>query len=416
MPRGTKEGSSFHEDALVEAETGRVLRPERWIVRRRYTDLKGREREKKRIAYTASEVVRARRKIDREIEDELAGLTKPDRRRTVSKVIEHCKQRHFKPPVYSGDTKIAGQRTWRATCNALKPIEKYFGSMAIAEVTHDDLHDYLEERMRTAIIRKRVRFERRNGKKVRVEYAESRPRKIASVDRELAWFRRVLSIALSKRWITEHPFRGDTLIETAREEKHDRILSFEEQQRLFSALAKEPKRSHLPFAVTMALETGMRKGEQFRLNRTTDVDLERRILTALSYKGKKAVRRYVPITEHLLKELTAHLAATSGVNVFDFADPKKAFANACVDAGIEGVTWHTLRHTAITRMVHVYKLPPIDVMKISGHTVWKTFFETYVNITEDMVRAIGAQIDAARAAAPPVSVSDPFEGATEAIN
>ena len=119
---------------------------------------------------------------------------------------------------------------------------------------------------------------------------------------------------------------------------------------------------------------------------------------------------------HLLRELTAHLAATTGPAVFDFADPKKSFANACDDAGIENVTWHTLRHTAITRMVHVYKLQPLDVMKISGHTVWKTFFETYVNITEDMVRSIGAQIDAARAAMPPASTSDPFATASDAVN
>ena len=55
MPRGTKDGSIF-------------LDGDRFIVRRRYTDSSGREREKKRIAFTQTDARRKMREIDREID------------------------------------------------------------------------------------------------------------------------------------------------------------------------------------------------------------------------------------------------------------------------------------------------------------------------------------------------------------
>lgn len=412
MPRGTKDGSIKHVEEVRDPESRRVVSLEQWIARKRYTDLKGRDREKKRVAYSVTEAQRLMRKMEREIEDEIAGVPQPSRTRTVSDVINHCKQHQFKPAVYAGDRKIGGQRSWRSTWASLKAVEKFFGKMVADEVEYQDLQDFKELRLKTPILTRRVRHDIVDGRKVRVEYTETRQRSVASVDRELAWARAVFSVALSKKWIRENPFgRGRGLIETSLESQRLRVLSFDEEARLFAAFTEGKRRSHLPFAVTFALETAMRKGEQFsRLDRVRDVDLEGRLLTATSYKGKKVTRRLVPITGVLLPQLAAHLRTHDGQLVFEIADPKKAFGNACEAAGIEDVTWHTLRHTAITRMVHIYKIPPLDVMKISGHTIWKTFFETYVNIDEDMVRSIGAAIDTARAAAnldtPPMAAID----------
>ena len=406
MPRGNKDGSIFFD--------GR-----RWIARRRYVDTGGHEREKKRTAQTETEARRKKRQIDREIEKELAGELAKHTPQTLSDLIEHCKEKYFKPAIYVGDTKVGGQRTWRATLNTLKPFAEHFGvritpataetpemwsgGRFIHEITHEDLHEYREQRLRTPRNIKRVRYTQR-GRKGRVEYRDYRQRTIASVDRELAWARRIFKVAKNKKWITDNPFaEGDPLITTSSENKRLRILSFDEERRLFAAFRKYETRAHLAFATMVALETAMRKSEQFRLTRGPDVDLERRIMMALSYKGNRTTLRPVPITELLMPELVKRLSEISiSEDLFDVKDPKKGFANACRDAGIQGVSWHTLRHTAITRMVHIYKIPPHDVMKISGHTNWKTFWETYVNLDEDMVRSIGASIDAARAAMVPV--------------
>lgn len=391
MPRGSTDGSIRHVDATADSR-------EHWVVRKRYTDLKGRKCEKKRIVYTEFKANRAMREIENEIAGELASISTPTLTRTVSDVVTYCKEHQFKPAVYSGETKIAGQRTWNKTWSALKPVEAFFGSMAVAAVSSDDLDEYKELRLTTPVVTARVRYDLVDGKRMRVEYFDSRPRSLACVDRELSWFKAVLSIALQKKWVIETPFaHSHRLIETSLEPKHERVLTFDEERRLFAACKGSAKRAHLPFAMTMALETWLRMGEQFRLDREKDVNIEGRLISALSYKGKRARRRLIYISDALLPDLVAHLATTTGPGVFDYKDPGKAFESACRDAGIEGVTWHTLRHTGITRAVHVYKIPPIDVMKLSGHTVWKTFFETYVNIDEDMTRAIGEGIDAARA-------------------
>ena len=129
--------------------------------------------------------------------------------RTISEVIDHCKEKYFKPAIYVGDTKVGGERTWRATWHALKPFEKHFGSKLIQEITHEDRHEYREERLQTPALTKRVRYTKK-GRKGRVEYYDYKQRTIASVDRELAWARRVFKIAKSKKWIRENPFEeGD---------------------------------------------------------------------------------------------------------------------------------------------------------------------------------------------------------------
>lgn len=431
MPRGTKDGSVFHEEAQVDPETGKVVRPERWIVRRRYTDLKGNEREKKRIVYSKRDIGNARREIDREIDNDLAGQSDKPTFKTLSEVIEHCKEKYFKPAIYVGNIKVGGQRTWRGTLVTLKPFAEYFGvritpatadtpetwsgGRLIKEITYEDLLEYREQRLQTPRSVKRVRYTQR-GRKGREEYIEYKQRTVAAVDRELEWARRVFRVAKTKKWITDNPFtEGDPLITKSIENKKLRILSFDEERRLFAAFKKHKTRAHLAFAVMVALETAMRKSEQFRLRHSVDIDLEQRIILALSYKGKRTTVRPVPITELLMPELARRLSEVrTSDQLFDLKDPKKGFENACRDAGIVGVTWHTLRHTAITRMVHVYKIQPLDVMKISGHTNWKTFCETYVNLNEEMVRSIGASIDAARAAMVPL-LGTP-ETISEAIN
>jgi integrase len=382
MPRGDKDGSI--KEIPARREGGRIVEPARWIIKRRYT-LKGQQREKKRVAFSATEALRKRRAIDAEIERELAGgAALAPTNMTVSQLVAHAKEHDLKPAVYSGETKIAGLRSWRGAWSALNPIEERLGRMTIKDVTAQDREDF-------------------TGWFLEKPTVHGKPRSITSLNRSLAWARRVFYIALKKKWITENPF-AEPLIEVALEPKHLRILSSEEEARLFAQFTG--KRKHLNFAATMALETMMRLGEQFRIARA-DIDLERRLLTALSYKGKRAIRRLIPITDLLLPRLTAELASHSRPLLFDYANPSHGFDSACRDAGIEGVTWHTLRHTGITRMVHLFRIEPIEVMKLSGHTVWKTFFETYVNIDAEIARAIGARIDAARAGAPvslPVSV------------
>ena len=79
--------------------------------------------------------------------------------------------------------------------------------------------------------------------------------------------------------------------------------------------------------------------------------------------------------------------------IFTTGDFKKAFNNACSDAGFADVHFHDLRHTAITRMLEKGISPPL-VMKISGHTQQKTFLR-YVNQSESSLYDIALKLDQA---------------------
>ena len=129
--------------------------------------------------------------------------------------------------------------------------------------------------------------------------------------------------------------RRRPLINSSLENTRHRILSFDEERRLFAAFKKYKTRSNLAFAVMVALETGMRKSEQFRLRPGEEIDLDRRLIMALSYKGNRTTLRPVPITELLMPELIRCLAEITTDLLFDLKDPRKGFENACRDAGIK---------------------------------------------------------------------------------
>jgi integrase len=386
MPRGFKDGSV------------RETQPGRWVVRRRYTNLKGEQKEKKRIAFSATEAVRLKRKIDRDIESELAGAAPTvARARSFSDLVTFCRQREVAPAEYSGETKIAGMRSWKSAESYLKTLGAFFGPMSIAAITYDDLLDYKRERLKGKT--------ERGGR-----------RSIASVNRELTLLRKLFFVALRERWITEHPFhRGAPLIQNADEVERMRILTFDEEEKLLTVCTG--MRAHLRLQLIFALETGMRQNEQLTLT-LSDIDLEDGIIELRAFNSKTARRRVIPIFGRLARELQIELGGLARRNakpedlLFGTGKPRQAFTRACELAGIEGLRWHDLRHTAITRMLHTYGLQSAEVMKISGHTNLKTFLR-YVNIDREVARSIAARVDAARAVPQPVPSIIPAAEAPE---
>jgi integrase len=395
MAKGQTDGSVFQD------QYGR------WVARKRYTNRKGEPKVKERIADPNSE--RAARKLLRailqEIEDEANGLQlsgPTNKRRTFKDVAEWCKQNIFVDAEYRGLTKIKGLRSKRSVHGYLIPLTEYFGKMTFDLIEYDDIEKYREQRIHGI-----------------TRYGQVRT--VASVNRELSYLRRIFKIGLRKRWRRDNPFDyGEPLIHASLERKKCRIMTTAEEDKLMAKAALDYRCSrHLPFAIEMALQTAMRLSEQFRLT-DDDIDLEAGIIMATSYKGKVAKRRPVPITDELMPKLKAYMesresheyyhecekrrrekAGDAGdllsPRLFYFDSPRSAFETARFKAKINDITWHDLRHTAITRMVHIDGMEPHDVMKISGHDNWSTFWNVYVNIDQATARAIGAKLNAARA-------------------
>ncbi len=151
-----------------------------------------------------------------------------------------------------------------------------------------------------------------------------------------------------------------------------RFLTEDEETRLRAAIMEH--RPHCIHQLDVALNTGMRKGEQFTVT-WPQVDFKHEFIHLEQTKNGSS--RYVQLNETVLASLEA-LRAEHKARKLDFdtlffdrrndsiKDPREWFANACDEAKVKGVTWHTLRHTFASRLV----MAGVDlktVQELMGH-------------------------------------------------
>ena len=144
----------------------------------------------------------------------------------------------------------------------------------------------------------------------------------------------------------------------------DRRLIGDECNRLLNECQVSRNKWLLP-AVRLALETAMRQGELLSM-KWCDVDLKRRFI--MLYDTKNGEDRAVPLSlsaEEVLLNVPKHI---SGV-VFPVERMTlfHAFQAACKRAGIEDMTFHDLRHEALSRLAERGDLSTLELAAISGH-------------------------------------------------
>ena len=160
-----------------------------------------------------------------------------------------------------------------------------------------------------------------------------------------------------------------------------RFLSYEEEAKLRKAIAvtlpgRIKDEGESAFAqLDVALHTGMRKSEQFTAT-WEQVDLERGFIYLSMTKN--GTDRFVTLNSaavQVLKDLQERhkqLGLPPDSTLFHskrdglIKNPRKWFATALEQAKINGVTWHTLRHTFASRLV----MAGVDlktVQELMGH-------------------------------------------------
>lgn len=166
----------------------------------------------------------------------------------------------------------------------------------------------------------------------------------------MKFLRHVLYATVGKSRLPDNPFEKVKL--KAIRAGRTRFLSPKEEARLYEAIGP----THAPW-VRLAILTGLRKSEQFRL-RWTDVDLEHGFLVL--GETKSGTVQYVPLTEEgiaILRDLDSWQRSKwvfpsqnpqTHLNVDNFYG--RLYLPAVKQAGLEGVTWHTLRHTFASRL------------------------------------------------------------------
>lgn len=359
---------------MAKRRTGYVWKDSgRWYARFTYTDGSGKRRNVKwRVDWATNQT---------EAEDDLRRVLNEFDDRGVRalngnhlifrKLAKIYKESKLIPAEYINGRKVAGLRSWKSPRAFLVTLIKHFGACKIKDITKGDIDDFKLLRLRTPTIHKSQRA-------------------IASVNRELELLRAILRFAQSEGWIRQSPH---VAISKADETERMRILTRQEEIRLLSACID--KRQHLKPILIAALDTAMRRGELFKL-RWSDVNIEKYTIYIRVTNTRSPHPRTVGITPRLLAELkTLYEISPKDQDslVFGIQDTiKRSFASACKASGIDGFRFHDCRHTAITRMLRS-GLDAAEVMKVSGHTQWKTFLR-YVNPDELAAKEFATQLAA----------------------
>jgi len=363
----------------------------RWYYRIQYTKASGKRCNVRRLVATKAKAENELRKMLNQHDTIGENAVDGERLRFRKLADVYEKQSIFEARYNKNEKKIAGRKSVAPVKVSLEVLKAHFADKLIRNITHADVEAFKILRLETP---------KANGEE----------RAIATVNRELELMRAMMRFAQRQGWIPYSPFeRGAPLISKADETRRERVLSYEEERRLFEACGertrtyervrhgkieritahdKGERRAHLRPLIVAALDTAARRGELLQL-KWKDVDFAQRVIRLRATTTKTAKARTVPITPRLYDELQKLWQLSPmrlDVEVFGVGSIKTAFASACEDAKISGLTFHDLRHTATTRMVQT-GMPESAIKKITGHTQAATFLR-YVNPTDDSVRQV----------------------------
>jgi site-specific recombinase XerD len=242
-------------------------------------------------------------------------------------------------------------------------------------------------------------------------------RSVEGIKRDIRLLKAILNRAVRNGVITTNPI---TSVKSAArlEERRPRILSFDEEEKLFQQLVGA--REKLKPLVTVGLNTGLRRSELFDLE-WRDLDLNGRVITVRAEVAKSKKYRTIPINEACYEVVKALRKVASQQH----PKPTKVFHNigklegvddllhrALTDAEItgDGLGWHLFRHTLASRLIRSGADVRV-VQGIMGHSDIKTTM-VYLHADEDAKRDAVNRLTAKK----PPTVSPAAREAVENVN
>src|SRR5438067_3803821 len=268
----------------------------------------------------------------------------------------------------------ANKRTFYDDVIVCKILIGYFGDRMMRSITPALVEEFKQKRLATPLSRQKDRVAKHwtpstRLKRARQKRADSdeppKPRKPATVNRELCVLSKIFSLAFDAELLDDNPCRRVKKLRTANQRV--RYLSNAEEEALFKALRGQ---NWVKNIIVMAINTGMRRGELFDL-KWFDVDFNRRIVHVRQSKSGRP--RVIPLNA-TTQTLLGGLPKTSE---YVFPSPKKSerrvndvgrqFERAVNNAKIADFHFHDLRHTAATRMADA-GADPFTLAAILGHS------------------------------------------------
>ena len=214
----------------------------------------------------------------------------------------------------------------------------------------------------------------------------------STLNRELNVLSHVFTVA-AQEWHIHLPWGNPVrLLSRPRvNDKRDRRLVGDELPRLLTAAqaygGSAPQTAgHIGPIIIWAIETAMRRGEIAAM-RWEHLDRKARVL--LIPETKNGTPRRVPLSTAALVVLDGLPRRIDGrVFAMHTGSISRAFAEACKAAGIEGLTFHDLRHEATSRLFEK-GLNPMQVAAITGHKSLQ-MLKRYTHLrAEDLVGMLG---------------------------
>ena len=205
--------------------------------------------------------------------------------------------------------------------------------------------------------------------------------KKSSINREIGLLKSMLNRAVKWKQIQASAIRDAELFKLD-DEPSDRVLSHAEEAQLMAACEESELRyraPHLSAIISVALHTGLRRGEILRL-RWADINFQKNVLIVQKSKTKAGKGRNVNLNSMLRKKLLALFEQEHGEWVFPspkrfqiqgqpeshISDVKNAFRRAVSLAGIRPITFHQLRHTFCSRLADAGVPMPV-IQDLAGH-------------------------------------------------
>jgi len=228
------------------------------------------------------------------------------------------------------------KKSWRTDEFRLRKIKDSLGDIKLTKITDSTIRDYRQQRLDEGI-------------------------SPLTANREMALLKKMFSYAAEKGMIGENPARKVKMFSEA-DTARDRVLSRDEEQRLFSGLAP-----HMKPIVLVGLHAGLRLGEVLGL-KWSDVNLEKRTIKAEHTKGKRA--RFVPLNSVLCAEFERLRTTKLDAKIifpFKRRSVRTGFENALKAAKVEDFTFHDLRRTFGTRLLES-GVDIVTIQKLYGHS------------------------------------------------
>lgn len=156
-------------------------------------------------------------------------------------------------------------------------------------------------------------------------------------------------------------FNPARLVEPRTESKRVRWLSADEEKSLREVLAREYPDKPWVHVLDLALNVGLRWGDQSALSAAARDGDSLRVLI-----GKTQQPLNIALNARATAAFAALSAESNGGRLSAVKGTRHWFRRACGLAGIEDLHWHDLRHTFATRLLQA-GVPAEQVQKLLGH-------------------------------------------------